>query len=491
MGCLMTINPAELFLQRAHEVPFKAAIIDENITMSFRDVAHIVLSIADNMRSRGIGQGAIVAVHTNDSLVIICSTFACALLGASWVFGDDALANNRDIVPSHRLYTREVKSEGFEPSAMLVDEYWFKPKSENFWSSGSVFPGFSSSNDCWLFFHSSGTTGTPKFMKLTCETQLKRILALNTEFVAGESRCVFLFSAPSPPSLMRSLAALCWGGGLVISTDPHFWSESNTTHVFASPQQIKYVMSGHSLSKKIGKALIGGDGLPDELSKSLLENFHRVVNTYGSTETNLVVENEKLLNSDGSVTSRTIWYDSEIQIVDEDDRPLPAGEEGIVRIRNDYTVEGYVGVEPTRQSATRQGWFYPGDTGYVSEDRNFFVSGRHNDRLIVGGVKINAVLLDYVISSVDGVEDSITFQLEHTGGEHELIAFIKIREDAIHSDVQSDAKIKIAASLGISAIPSKFIFTNEIPRTENGKPNRRACAQLAMQARRERGINFI
>lgn len=477
----MTANPALLYLRRAALNPTGIAIHGEDLKLTFADLAQIVTGFAAHMQLEGIRPGSIVAVHTNDNSVIIGTAFACALVGATWVFGDEALRRSQDIRPTHRLYTRDVTAE---KGAVLVDEQWLRPPE----GLTPAYQGFATPDDTWLLFHSSGTTGTPKFMALSCEVQARRIMALDGEFVSGKSQCVFLFAAPSPPALMRALAALCWGAGLVVSTDPHFWQEAGVTHVFASPQQIKYVMSGQKMPRKFGKALIGGDGMPDELASDLLENFERVVNTYGATETNLVVENEKIRAKDGSIQTRTIWYDSEVEIVDEDNRVLPAGQEGIVRIRNPYLVSGYLGMEASHQSSIRDGWFYPGDKGTLTPERNFLVTGRYNDRLVVGGVKVNAVLLDYLINSVEGVEDAISFQLENIDGANELVVFVKIGKGEIHSDVQSNIRIKIASSMGISAIPSKFIFTDDIPRTENGKPNRRLCAQMAMQARREGGL---
>lgn len=487
----MNTNPTEMFLRRAAEFPQTIAVLSDDITLNFRQLSHIVLSFSENMRVRGVRRGSIVSCHSNDSLVIIGSAFACALIGASWVYGDDALERCVHISPTHMLCSNDRVSDAGRGTQLFVDDSWLSLPGNGKPVGSGFFEGIGSQSDTWLYFHSSGTTGAAKFMELSFETQLKRFLALKDEFIAGESRCVFLFSPPSPPSLMRSLAALCWGAGLVMSTDPHFWIESHVTHVFASPQQIKYIMSGQRFSKKIGKALIGGDGLPDELSKDLLANFERVVNTYGSTETNLVVENEKLLQEDARIASRTIWFDSVIEIVDQEDQPVPANEEGIVRIRNDYTVSRYVGVESSRQSAFRDGWFYPGDKGILTKEGNFVVTGRLNDRLIIGGVKINAVLLDYIVNSVEGVEDAITFQLDDDSGENELVAFVKLRPEAIKPDVTAAIKVKIASSLGITAIPSKFIFTGEIPRTLNGKPDRRACAQLAIQARRKRSRGFV
>ena len=479
----MIENPAVLFLDTARKFPDALAVYDEESKLKFRDLSRLVLLFAEHMQVCGVKQHSLVAVHTTDSSIIVVSALACALLGATWVFADEALESSDAINPTHMLVTSDAIPDNTKLPIMLVDEAWLKRPLGIATEKAPFFPGFASASDDWLLFHSSGTTGRPKFMALSCETQLRRFRAIQHEFTPGVSKCVFLFAANSAPSLMRGLAGLCWGAAWVFSTDPHFWVDSAVTHVFGSPQQIGYLLSGVPFSKKLGKALIGGDGMPDNLASDLLDNFDVVVNTYGSTEANLIVENQKLRNADGSISTRTIWYDSEIEIVDEDDTPLSSGQEGIVRVRNPYLVKRYIGADAAQQAAFRDGWFYPGDRGVLDQERNFTICGRLNDRLNIGGVKINAVLLDYIMREIEGVEDAISFEMPDADGRPELIAFIKVRPGSYFSDIQKDITIQIAANLGNSAVPSRIIDADVIPRTENGKPNRSACIALVTQAR--------
>ena len=65
-----------------------------------------------------------------------------------------------------------------------------------------------------------------------------------------------------------------------------------------------------------------------------------------------------------------------VQIVDGSGAVLSPGQEGIVRIKSDDAVDGYLGDAAETAQAFRDGWFYPGDTGTLDADEMLVVTGR-------------------------------------------------------------------------------------------------------------------
>ena len=57
-----------------------------------------------------------------------------------------------------------------------------------------------------------------------------------------------------------------------------------------------------------------------------------------------------------------------VEIVDEADRALGPGQEGLVRVRGPYSVSGYQGRQDQSDNPFRTGWFYPGDTGSLTTE---------------------------------------------------------------------------------------------------------------------------
>jgi acyl-coenzyme A synthetase/AMP-(fatty) acid ligase len=119
----------------------------------------------------------------------------------------------------------------------------------------------------------------------------------------------------------------------------------------------------------------------------------------------------------------------------------------------------------------------------VTEDRNFSVTGRTNDTFNLGGVNVNAALLDFVLQSISGVEDAVCFMMPASDGLKEAIALIRASDEAVTPNIVSEARIQIATMSSTEATPAKFIFSDVIPRTEMAKPDRAACVVMALARR--------
>ena len=68
-----------------------------------------------------------------------------------------------------------------------------------------------------------------------------------------------------------------------------------------------------------------------------------------------------------------------VEVVDDDDRALPSEQEAVVRIRSEYGASEYLEDPAETQRAFRNGWFYPGDFGYLTQENMLVISGRTVD----------------------------------------------------------------------------------------------------------------
>jgi acyl-CoA synthetase (AMP-forming)/AMP-acid ligase II len=160
--------------------------------------------------------------------------------------------------------------------------------------------------------------------------------------------------------------------------------------------------------------------------------------------------------------------DAQAQIVDQAGRPLPERTEGIVRVRTEHKVAGYYGDPDTSASVFRDGWFYPGDFGYLTEDGLLVITGRQETRLNVGGDKINPEAVEEVLRSFAGVTDAAVTTAPNSLGIEELHALLK-------SDRPLDPealRLYCEARLQRIFVPTRFIAVERIPRNTMGKIER-------------------
>ncbi|HHS82782.1 MAG TPA: long-chain fatty acid--CoA ligase [Devosia sp.] len=478
-------NIGRAFLDRAGIAPDSVVIMDEDAQVTLGQLAGMSLAFALHLKKHGVGQKSTIAIRSDDPVVVLASVLATAMVGCRWVYAKASLLKQSPVEVTHYFQT-DIEDGKIHPDAVPIDETWAAPPEGHAPSRPPQFQGYRAASDPWLIFSSSGTTGIPKYMELSHRNVFDRVAAAKPEFAQGPSRVVFLFGVHAAPSLFRCLAAMLSGWALVYSADPAFWHQSGVTHVFGSPAQINHVLLGMRLPTKLEKVLVGGGMLSDDQTKELFENFEHVINNYGSTEASHVLANVKTLDRAGDVITRTVLRDCEVEVVDDNDRALPPDHEGTIRVRNGYLAPGYLDSPEAEAGTFRDGWFYPGDRGLWTTDGNLVVTGRVNEQFNLGGTKVNAVLMDYVLLTVEGVKDAICFLMPQEGGPDQLMAFLQTEDGQLDPDLIAAAKLRLTIEFGVDAIPKRFLFIDRIPRNEGGKPDRRACIELAEEGRRKR-----
>jgi long-chain acyl-CoA synthetase len=78
----------------------------------------------------------------------------------------------------------------------------------------------------------------------------------------------------------------------------------------------------------------------------------------------------------------------EIQVVDDNDAPVPVGERGEVVIRGHNIMKGYYKRPEATAEATRCGWFHTGDIGVLDDEGYLSIVDRKKDMILRGGFNV-------------------------------------------------------------------------------------------------------
>ena len=158
-----------------------------------------------------------------------------------------------------------------------------------------------------------------------------------------------------------------------------------------------------------------------------------------------------------------------IQIVDLSETLLPPGQEGYVRVRSEYAVDGYFGNLEESSNVFRGGWFYPGDLGILNSEGLLVISGREQTVLNLGGDKISPEAIELVLSQFKGVIQAAAFGTPNEYGNSEISAVI-VSQDPLDEKI---LKEYCAARIPRPFAPAKFYFVESLPHNETGKIDRR------------------
>jgi acyl-coenzyme A synthetase/AMP-(fatty) acid ligase len=101
----------------------------------------------------------------------------------------------------------------------------------------------------------------------------------------------------------------------------------------------------------------------------------------------------------------------EIEIVDADHRPLPRGEIGQVRVRGEGFPTAYFDDAEATARDFRDGWYYPGDLGLLTDDNALLFKGRSDDVINFDGVKIFPGEIEQELLAHPDVAEAAAFAL--------------------------------------------------------------------------------
>ena len=186
-------------------------------------------------------------------------------------------------------------------------------------------------------------------------------------------------------------------------------------------------------------------------------------------------------------------------------RAGPAGETGeiIVSLASDEAFSGYYNRPDATARAIREGWYFTGDTGYLDEDGDLWVTGRVDDMIITGGENVYPVEVEDALARHPGVAEVAVVGLPDERWGQVVTAFIVPRSSQpppAHPELvegpdppssadgepvepraseqplttaEIDAYCRSNASLASFKRPRKIIFVKQIPKSPVGKILRR------------------
>lgn len=475
-------NIASRIHAQASARPRDLAMIAPAGLMSYARLARAVAIVAHELRARRIAPGQVVALSMIQRPLQAIALLALAQIGAVSLPLHPAIPRARRQLAARRLGAvavlsgrRENALDGcpfIDLGALTLDDAadaHFDPH-----------PVAADTPLCILI--SSGTVGEPKAVEIG-HGQLElppanvdpevgpgaRVMTMDMNFRVG--------FRPALEALMRGATLVfpesCRGDDLLRAL-----VAERVTHAAFSPLQAREVAAA---------AAAAGTGCPDLLSLRLVGGAvtpailrevqdHLTGNTYvvyGSTESSLLsIASPAMLARNPACAGRAFDW-ARIEVVDDDGKPVPAGVTGQLRIRSPHQATRYCLDGDRNRHRFADGWFYPGDLGRFDADGLLTLAGRDDERMNLGGTKINPEDVEAVLGGHAQVIDVGVFIAAETDGREVLAAALVLKEGGMVAEVRRHA----AAELG-PLCPTRFALVAELPRTPTGKLRRSELAAL-------------
>ena len=162
----------------------------------------------------------------------------------------------------------------------------------------------------------------------------------------------------------------------------------------------------------------------------------------------------------------------EVQVVDENGKPVAQGDVGEIMIRGSTLMKAYWNKpDATKDSINGEGWFASGDAGYFDADGYLYIHDRVKDMIVSGGENVYPAEVENALFSFPAVADVAVIGVpdERWGEAVKACVVLKPGESATAEEIIAFAKTRIAGF----KVPKSIDFINALPRNPSGKILRR------------------
>jgi acyl-CoA synthetase (AMP-forming)/AMP-acid ligase II len=309
---------------------------------------------------------------------------------------------------------------------------------------------------------------------------------------ADESEAVLVSVPPYHVAGIANMLSNLFSGRRLVylaSFSAHEWlsrvAEEKVTHAMVVPTMLARIverLGGEVMTSSTLRTLsYGGAKVSERVIRQALEAFPNTgfVNAYGLTETASTIavlgpdDHREAVSSDDPKIQRRLSSVGqvlpmiEIEIRDEHEQVVAAGESGLIYLRGEQVSGEYAGVS----LLDGDGWFCTRDQGSIDVDGYLYIEGRVDDTIIRGGENIAPAEIESVLLAQPGVAEACVVGLPDDEWGQRIVAVVVCNAgDVIDPKALQDS---VRGVLRGSKTPEEIIIRDSLPHTETGKMLRR------------------
>ncbi len=483
-----------LVLRHGRERPASPALRDDEISLTYEQLAGRVATLASGLSALGVGPGDRVAFYLSNSADFVSLALGCLWLGAAFVplqVNTPALrlaAVIEDCGPA-LVVARPAPDLGFAgPGRRVVSVADIAAA-----ASAPVPRSEDLDRDAYLIY-TSGTTGLPKGVRASqralCWETCRTVSTVGLDHGArGLAVSAFHFDG----SYGLVFPVLVAGGELLVPRREDIlfprrffeWLvDERVTFTSFSPSYLRLVLRARQMVRLAGSdlraLLLGGEEcVAADVAKlwSVAPDV-AVFNRYGPTETTIAVTTYRVTAQDvasGLVPIGTPHRGTDFFLVGEDGRLV--GDDGVpgeLFIGGEQLMRGYWGDDELSRNVLRDD-VVPGRTVYktgdlVSRDGagRYVYVGRLDDVIKRNGVRISLAEVARAFRDVPGVSAAFCALVDIAGAAG-IAAFVEAPPDIAVTTLFVTAEERLPATM----LPDEIDVVGALPMTPQGKVDRR------------------
>lgn len=495
----------------------------DGLELTYAEAHDIVLRLSAAYEAAGYGQGHRIALLLDSRPDMVLHMFALNRLGASIVpinpdyrteetryVLEHSAAELIVMLPSHGEKVAAA-IEGFvtPPAQVMMDGPFSTPPRPR----APAMSGAPHLETEAAILYTSGTTAAPKGCVATNAYGIyagERYLAAGgaIRITPGAER---LFN-PLPlfyvNSLLITTMTMVLSGGCCIYPDRFhartWWADVAATRA-TIVQYLGIVMPAlfalpvTDEERSHGVRIAVGAGADPTMHAAFEDRFRiPIVEVWGMTEVAIASIASREPRNVGSRSIGHPCVGMEFRVVDDSDRPLPAGEVGELVVRRQGAdphaglVRTYLKDPQATEQAWRGGWFHTGDLVRENADGTYCFVDRKKDIIRRSGQNIAASEVEAALVEHPAVARAACIAAPDEMREEEVYACIVLKEGATPSrDLAEEITMRAMGRLAYFKVPGWVSFFDELPLTPTQKIQKRSIFAPGEDPRQRPGVHDV
>lgn len=451
--------------------PDALAVIDDDESLTYRDLDAAANRWARFLREKGVRHGDVVAVTVPRSARLIAVELAVMRAGAAYLPIDAAYPPERidfilrDAAP--RLVVDAATRpdlRGYDDAALTDAERGAPLRAE----------------DAAYVIYTSGTTGTPKgvVVQHAGAMDLAAAIVARTGVGAG-AQVLSNFSVGFDISFWDLLSALATGATMRVSAQTRVGDELadfveayGITHALITPSVLASITPGRM---RCLQALTVG---AEPVTTPLIEQWapgRTMINAYGPTELTVAATLGELEAGQDAVSIGRPFGGVRAYVLDPGLRRVPPGVVGELYVGGPGVARGYAGrpgltasrfvADPLTGDGARI--YRTGDLVRWLPDGALEYVGRSDDQITLRGFRIEPGEIEAALAAVEGVSAAAVV-VHGDGAVRRLVGYVTGAAD------EAAVRAAVARSLPAHMVPARVVVLDALPLTANGKVDKAA-----------------
>ncbi|WP_214318594.1 non-ribosomal peptide synthetase [Nonomuraea sediminis] len=466
----------------------KVAVREGGREISYDELLGRAAAVRDLLHERGVRHGDLVALALDRSADLVAAVLGVWQAGAAFLPLDVRQPESRLAYQVSDSNARLVVAEGAPewagdtpvapmPSTTGVPGAGDTPVAPTPGTRGVPTTLTHESGNIAYVIYTSGSTGRPKGVQVTHGNLGNLVLDFADRLGAPKS-VLWSTTTSFDISWLELLLPLASAGTVVVASDEDQLQPSRFLKLMADVQVVQATPTAWRLiapearQELAGRTVLcGGEPMPAALARDLLGLGCRLFNVYGPTETTIWSTAAELREPPADpVPAGAPLANTQLFVTDAAGRELPPGVPGELCVAGAGVSAGYLNrPELTAERFghhDRYGRFYrTGDRARIRHDGTLELLGRDDRQIKLRGHRIELGEVEAALHEHEAVRTAAVILDGDPQTDGRLVAFLEVTGQAADGELWHFARTRLPDY----AVPTRYVVTDRLPTTANGK----------------------